>query len=131
MLFEKFINIYTTINRKTCYEYNCNKFPVYGYKNDMLRCFCKTHKKENMINVNTKRCRVHNCNKHPSFGYKEDKIRLFCYKHRNAKTINLTIVKCEIEDCDIAANYGFKGKRRMRCVSHKTEEMVSLRKNQK
>ena len=111
-----------------CIIENCTTIPVYNFENEKKALYCKSHKKENMINVINKSCIFDTCNKRPSFNFEGLKNTLYCDTHKKENMININKKYCIIEKCNLRPCFNFENeKKALYCKSHKKENMINIK----
>ena len=110
---------------KKCIEDGCKKTPSFNYLGSKGLLYCKTHAKENMINISSSKCITSGCIKHRLYGLPEGKPE-YCRIHRIKGMIEIYKKKCEEKECLVIPSFGFKGDKVRFCVNHAIENMVCL-----
>lgn len=109
-----------------CKETNCKLRALYSPKGTKKPEYCRTHKKENMIDVLNKRCNFVDCSKYRIYGLKKG-IPEYCLKHKLENMIDCITKKCLYENCEKSPSYNIKGKSAMYCSEHKLKNMIDVK----
>ena len=101
----------------------CKKFASFNIKGQKP-LYCKTCKKDGMVNVNHKTCI--DCDTRPSYNIRGLKTPIYCKDHKTDDMIDIIKHKTCI-DCDIRPSYNIRGlKQGIYCKDHKTDGMVDV-----
>jgi hypothetical protein len=111
---------------KKCKTENCDKLPIYGFEKG-IGLYCKTHKKENMVDVKSKKCIELDCNKVSNYNLPYEKYGLYCVKHKKENMVDIKNKKCKEKNCNIQPTYNYINKTAEYCVEHKKENMVDVK----
>jgi hypothetical protein len=114
---------------KTCLNENCNIQPSFNFENEKKGIYCKTHSKEEMIDVKNKHkiCKEDNCKILSSFNFKNEKKGVYCKQHAKDEMIDVITKRCEEIDCDIYPSYNFNDQKvAIYCKAHKKENMIAV-----
>ncbi len=125
------------ISHKKCIyktdEKNCEFRAIYGFEEDGIRQYCKTHYLPGMTDLESNLCQQ--CTKRATYGFVEDNLRIRCNEHYEDGMIDLNRSRCTFIDpisnerCLIGANYNFFGKKeKIFCLHHYEEGMIDLSK---
>ena len=105
---------------------SCKIIPSFNYINEVSPIFCKTHKKDGMLNVTIKRCQETNCNKFPSYNFLGTKIGIFCAEHKQIDMIDIVNKHCK--ECLKPANFNLPSETKgIYCAEHKLENMIDVK----
>jgi len=88
------------------------------------REYCKTHKKEGMVNVNIKLCIDPECPHHALYG-NEDGTKEYCKTHKKEGMVDRVHKKCKTCNKHLAL-YGPVGEKATYCYEHSADDMVDL-----
>ena len=88
------------------------------------REYCKTHKKECMVNVNIKLCIDPECPHHALYG-NEDVTKEYCKTHKKEGMVDRVHKKCKTCNKHLAL-YGPVGEKATYCYEHSADDMVDL-----
>jgi len=111
-----------------CIEKDCNKRATFNYENVKTAIYCKSHKKENMIDKIHKKCIEKDCLIRPSFNFENEKTPIYCETHMKDGMINIGYVKCKFDKCNKNAVYSnIDSKIREFCKNHKTDVMINVK----
>ena len=103
---------------------DCDKSGVYNLPTEIKGIYCKTHKKENMVNVITKHCIYENCTKCPRYNIPNEK-PLYCKKHKTENMKDVILKRCI--DCEKKALFNFMGYTKpIYCITHKKKNMLNI-----
>jgi hypothetical protein len=95
----------------------------------MKPLFCKTHKKEDMIDVISNRnfCISELCNKIACFNIDGEKKAIYCKEHKKENMVDNKHKQCAFKDCKTRPNYNYKNmKGGIYCKTHKLENMIDV-----
>lgn len=93
---------------KLCISPFCKTRASFG---TIIPIYCKSHKKDEDINLRNRKCKAPGCLKQPSFG--TDKVE-FCFEHSDPNFKNLSKINCKWEGC----NTGRISKASGYCIKH-------------
>jgi uncharacterized protein YajQ (UPF0234 family) len=108
-----------------CKENGCKKRATFNYNGKKKGLYCKTHIKDDMIDVVNRKCTE--CNiKQPRFNYKNEKKGLYCDDCKLDEMINVVSKKCI--ECDIKRpNFNYEGEKKgLYCDDCKLDEMINV-----
>jgi hypothetical protein len=117
-----------------CIIDNCKLKPIYNYKAERIKKYCKNHKNDEMIRISSY-CRNITCLKQPSFNYNGNKNGLYCSDHKKENMIDIKNINkktCKYENCNKIPGFNYKyEKSPLYCKDHKKDNMISKRKRNK
>ncbi len=110
-----------------CFEINCNIRAYFNYKNEKIPIYCKTHKKDDMVDIKHKKCIEENCDIRPIFNYENEKTAIYCSKHKKDDMIDIKHKKCIKENCDKFPSCNYKNEKiPIYCKTHKKDDMIDI-----
>ena len=115
------------IKNKRCNEENCNKLPIFNFKEQKNPLYCSKHKKNNMIDMIHKSCIEENCKTFPSFNFKGLKKGLYCSEHKKKDMINILKTPCINSGCMTRPQFNFINQKiPLYCSIHKKNNMINI-----
>ena len=115
------------IKNSKCLSENCNKYPIYNFKEKSKPIYCKDHKKENMIDVMHSKCLFKNCIKTPVFNFEGETNGIYCDDHKKINMVNVISKKCLFENCIKNLLFNFEGETNgVYCKDHKKHNMIDI-----
>ena len=113
---------------KYCKANGCGKRANFGLLTDKQPSYCKTHKRDNMVNIVSKKCKANGCGIQAYFGLPTDKSPTYCYDHKLEGMIDIKNKKCKYNGCGSSSpSFGYPNdKGGTYCGSHKLEGMVNI-----
>lgn len=113
------------IRHKTCID--CDVRPSFNIEGSKTPLYCKTHKKDDMIDVVQKKTCIE-CKKHPHYNKYGESTALYCAIHRKEGMVNVMSKSCL--ECNKMPCYNFIGKKSgLYCSNHKKDGMVDVKNN--
>jgi hypothetical protein len=115
---------------RKCQEEGCKIMPVYNVEGEKKGIYCKSHKKDSMIDVINKNkiCIEPNCKTRATYN-KEGEIKgLYCTIHKKDGMVNVKSPTCKEPGCKKQPVYNDEGKTTgLYCASHKKDGMVNVK----
>jgi len=111
-------------DKRMCIQ--CNTRSSYNMKGETKGLYCKTHKKDGMINVVEKRiCIQDECNKlNPVYNVEGESKGIYCGKHKKDGMINVVSPICIENGCKKHPIYNMEGETKgIYCKTHKKDGM--------
>lgn len=114
------------IKKRLCRHKDCEKHATYNYEGETIRLYCKTHKKNNMINIVNK-CLENGCKIRANFNFEGETKALYCNNHKKDNMQNVKNIKCIEKGCNKDANYNFENiKKKLYCHEHMKPGMKNI-----
>ncbi len=114
-----------TKNKKYCKNELCKIEGSYGY--DKNNRFCKSHKKDDMIDVIHLNCIEEGCKTRPTFNYENETKGLYCATHKKNGMINVKDKSCIEKGCKTRPIFNYENETKgIYCSAHKKENMIDV-----
>lgn len=112
---------------KYCKDENCNIRPCYNFEDETSPIYCKSHKKENMIDVKSKKCLEENCTTRPCYNFEGEKTAIYCKTHKKENMVDIKSKRCKEENCTTRPSYNYEGETLpLYCNTHKRANMINI-----
>ena len=115
-------------SNKICKYDGCTTTPTFNFEGEKTRLYCKTHKKDRMVDVKNPSCEDKECTTRPNYNFEGEKKALYCKTHKKDKMVKVKKHRtCEDKECTTRPYYNFEGEQKgLYCKTHKNDRMVDV-----
>ena len=110
-----------------CIFQDCNKHSTFNIVGESNAIYCKTHAKDDMIDVISKKCIFENCDKFPNFNTVGESKAIYCKMHAKDDMIDVKSKRCIFQDCNKQSTFNTVGESKaIYCKTHAKDDMIDV-----